>query len=193
MVIAKAERHMAGQTVIMDLPKIMHWKIENGKWCWTYHQDDYSITPAGGPNPPAPTAEERSAMVKPKNTSPEAVKAAGLEVLSQQQMGLDKFSITMSADQASSGEVVFTNGADGEVQIALDGPVVRGLTAKLDKTTVPGHGKAVLSLRYDPADKSGPKDSWEPGIDPISHRCLSVQPFVPGQCCIRRSKTVDRP
>ena len=34
--------------------------------------------------------------------------------------------------------------------------------AKLDKTSIPGHGTAVLSLRYDPSDKSAPKDVWEP-------------------------------
>jgi hypothetical protein len=39
---------------------------------------------------------------------------------------------------------------------------VRGLKTRLDKTTVPGHGTAVLSLQYDPTDKSGPKDVWEP-------------------------------
>lgn len=90
------------------------------------------------------------------------MRAAGSEVLKQQVMGVDKSTVTFSADQPSSTEVVFTNGADGEIQIALDGPVVRGLTTKLDKTIVPGHGTAILSLRYDPSDKSGPKDIYEP-------------------------------
>jgi hypothetical protein len=163
VVIGKMERSLAAQTVVMDVPKDTHWKIENGKWCWTYHQSDYSLTPMGGNNPPAalPT-EQRSAAVIPKNSSPEAMRAAGIAVLQQQSMGLDKSTVTFSVDQASSSQVVFTNGADGEIQIGLDAPVVRGLTAKLDKTTVPGHGTAVLSLRYDPADKSGSKDVWEP-------------------------------
>jgi len=163
-VIGKMERTIAGQAVMMDTPTDTHWKMENGKWCWYYDPADYNITPMGGKNPPPATgtAEPRSGAVKPKNSSPEATREAGISVLEQQTMGLDKATLTFSADQPSSDQVVFTNGADGDIQIALDGPVVRGLTVKLDKTTVPGHGTAVLSMRYDPSDKSGPKDLWEP-------------------------------
>jgi hypothetical protein len=100
--------------------------------------------------------------VKPKDTSPEAIRAAGLTVLGQQTMGVDKTMVSVDVNQPSSTEVVFTNGADGELQVALDGPVVRGLTAKLDKINVPGHGKAILTLHYDPTDKKSGKDIWEP-------------------------------
>jgi hypothetical protein len=164
VVIGKMERMIAAQTVIMDTPKDTRWKIENGRWCWTYHPSDYPVTPMGGSNPPPATAstEPRTSGVIPKNSSPEAMRAAGATVLQQQTMGLDKSTVTFTSDQASSTQVVFTNGADGDIQIALDGPVVRGLTTKLDKTTVPGHGTAILSLNYDPSDKTGPKDVWEP-------------------------------
>lgn len=163
VVIGKMERMIAAQKMLVDWPQDTHWKIENGKWCWYYHPEDFPVTPMGGQNPPLPTGKEPpTAGVKPKNSSPEAMRSAGAEVLKQQPMGVDKSSVTFNADQPSSAEVVFTNGADGEIQIALDGPVVRGLTAKLDKTTVPGHGTAILSLRYDPSDKSGPKDVWLP-------------------------------
>ncbi len=159
-VIAKGTRSIGGQTVVVDIPADTHWKIENGKWCWTFHQEDYSLTPMGGATPPRATGTE--AVVVPKNTSPEAIRTAGLSVLEQQPMGLDKTMVTVNVDRASSTQVVFTNGADGEIQVALDGPTVRGLTAKLDKTSVPGHGKAILTLSYDPSDKSGAKDVWEP-------------------------------
>jgi hypothetical protein len=164
VVSAKMETTMAGQTIMVDFPKDTHWKIENGKWCWYYNPSDYPLTPMGGANPPAGTgAEPRSAAVIPKNSSPEAMRAAGMAVLNQQPMGLDKSFVTFNPGQASSAQVVFTNGADGEIQIALDGPMVRGLTAKLDKTMVPAHGTAVLSLQYDPSDKSAAsKDVWQP-------------------------------
>jgi hypothetical protein len=164
VVVGKIERMLAAQKVVMDVPKDTHWKLENGQWCWTYNPSDFPVTPMGGSNPPPAPAitEPRKAGVIPKNSSPEAMRAAGSEVLKQQTMGLDKSSVTFSADQASSVQVVFTNGADGDIQIGLDGPMVRGLTAKLDKTTVPGHGTAVLSLSYNPSDKTGPKDAWEP-------------------------------
>jgi hypothetical protein len=163
VVAGKMERLISGQVVVMDVPQETRWKIENGKWCWTYHPEDTCLTPMCGKTPPAATAADRAGAAKrPKDTSPAAIREFGLTVLEQQTMGLDKDTVTMSVDQPGSAEVVFTNGADNDISIALDGPVVRGLKAKLDKTTVPGHGKAVLSLQYDPSDKSGPKDVWEP-------------------------------
>lgn len=165
----KMEIVLANQPMVVDLPKDTRWKIENGKWCWTYNPADYPITPMGGVNPPAATGlEPRNPAVVPKDSSPEAMRAAGVAVLKQQEMGLNKSTVTFTVDQPSSTELVFTNGADGEITIALDGPVVRGLKTRLDKTTVPGHGTAVLSLQYDPSDKSGPKDVWEPkGVVPF--------------------------
>jgi hypothetical protein len=90
-------------------------------------------------------------------------------------MGVDKAEVTLHTDQPGSVQVVFTNGADGVVEIGLDGPVVRGLKATLDKTSVPGHGMAVMTLQFDPADKSGPSDVWEPK-GKIPYRIV-VSPF----------------
>jgi hypothetical protein len=163
VVAGKMERLIAGQVVMMDIPQETVWKIENGKWCWTYHPEDTCLTPMCGKTPPAATPEERAATAKPlKDTSPAGIRAAGVAVLEQQPMGLDKDTVTMSVDQPGSAQVVFTNGADNDILIALDGPVVRGMKAKLDKQTIPGHGKAVVSFVYDPSDKTGPKDVWEP-------------------------------
>ena len=161
VVMARMDRLIAGQVVPMDVPKNTHWKIENEKWCWYYDPKDFSITPFGGANPPPATTEAGAPKI-PKNTSPDEMRKAGRAVLEQQPMELAPSQVTMIVDKPASTEVVFTNGADGDIQIALDGPAVRGLTATLDKTTVPGHGKAVLSFHYDPSDKSGPKDVWEP-------------------------------
>jgi hypothetical protein len=163
MVVGKTERRMAGQTVVMDVPQETHWKIENGKWCWTYHPEDYPLTPMSTHNPPAATGERpKTAGVAPKNGSREATQAAGAAVLSQQEMGLDKGNLTFSPDHPGSTKVVFTNGADGAVQVAVDGPVVRGLKVKLDKTAVPGHGTAVVSFDYDPSDQHVEPGIWQP-------------------------------
>jgi hypothetical protein len=142
------------------MPQITHWKIESGKWCWTYNPDDYPPTPMGGKSPPREAAG--TGAVIPKNVTPEAIRSAGTAVLDSQTMGLDKSVVKIRVDQVGSAQVVFTNAANGEIQIALDGPVVRGLTAKLDKMTVPSHGTATVSFHYDPSDKTGPKDVWEP-------------------------------
>lgn len=162
VVIGKQERHMAGQSMITEFPQETRWKIENGKWVWYHHDEDYCLTPMCGKTPPPATAEERAAVVKPKDTSPSAVRAAGVTVLQQQPMGVDKATVTLTAGQPGSAQVVFTNGADGEIAIGVDGPAVRGLKRSLDRTTIPGHGKAVLTLEFDPSDKSGPPDAWDP-------------------------------
>jgi hypothetical protein len=174
----RTEKLIGGQKVMIDVPVETHWKLEDGKWCYTYHQEDYSVTPMGGVNPPVATGEgarSGSAGVKPKDSSPAAVGQAGKEVLDQQRMGLNKELVTFTVNQPGTVEVTFTNGADGEVQIALDGPVVRGVTAKLDKMTIPGHGNAVLSFRYDPTDKSVTPGVWEPKGN-ITFR-VYAQPF----------------
>ena len=164
VVAGKMERLISGQVVVMDVPQETRWKIEDGKWCWTYHPEDTCLTPMCGKTASGgDSGGKGAAAAKPlKDTSPASVRAAAMAVLEQQQMGVDKDTVTISVDQPRSVEVVFTNGADNEISIALDGPVVRGLKAKLDKVNVPGHDKAILSFAYDPSDKTGPKDVWEP-------------------------------
>jgi len=166
-VIGRTERSIGGQSIMMDVPQDTHWVIENGKWCWHYSASDYCLTPMCGTNPPPATGtmEERVAATRPKNGSLEETRKAGIAVLEQQPMSMDKNIVTFAVNQPGSAQLTFSNGADGAVQVALDGPVVRGLKAKLDNLTVAGHGTAVLSFDYDPSDKTGSKDAWEPKGD----------------------------
>jgi hypothetical protein len=154
MVIGKSMKMVRGTLVEMEQPMLTRWKIEDGKWCWTYDPQDVGRTPMGGARTDAPaTAPAPGQMVIPKDP---------LSVLPKAPMGIDKSSVTLSASEPGSTQIVFTNGADGAVQVGLDGPTVRGLKATLEPATVPGHGTAVLTLKFDPADKSGPADVWEP-------------------------------
>jgi hypothetical protein len=162
IVVGKTTTSLGGQTVVVEFPKETHWKLENGKWCWTFHQEDYAVTPMGVGAKNPPTTGEAGGLKPPKDTSPAAIRTAGLSVLEQQPMGVDKGMFTVDPAAPWSQKVTFTNGADGEVQVGLDGPVVRGMKANIDKITVPGHGKATISFAYDPTDKSGAKDVWEP-------------------------------
>jgi hypothetical protein len=155
-ILAKTRQMVLGHVVEVDLPLQTRWKIEDGKWCWTYVPGDMACTPMGGTScTPPPAGTKPPAAEIPKNISPEAI-------LQKSPMGIDKSIVTLSASEPGSAQVVFTNGADGAVQVGLDGPVVRGLKATLEPATVPGHGTAVLTLKFDPADKSGPADVWEP-------------------------------
>ena len=162
-VVGKTEKHMAGQTVVMDVPQDTHWKMEDGRWVWTYHAEDHCLTPMCGANPPQPGDGQTGLIAPPRNTSPEEMERSAKALLGAQQqepMKLDKGSVSMKNDQPSSAEVTFNNTSLGYVTVALNGPIVRGLTWKFDRTMVPGREKAVLTLRYDPADRTGPNDAW---------------------------------
>ncbi|HVO99453.1 MAG TPA: hypothetical protein VMT15_15385 [Bryobacteraceae bacterium] len=172
MVVGKTEKVLAGQKVQMEVPQETHWKIENGQWCWTYHPEDYAITPMGGKNPPPGSG---AGVPPPKDLTPEAIRKAGEAILKEQPMGLDTGAITIRTDRVSDAQIVFTNGGMGYTQIEVNGPIVRGLTFKFDNPMVPPKGKAVLKIHYDPSDKSGPSDAWIPkGTIPFQ---LSVSPF----------------
>jgi hypothetical protein len=162
VVVGKGTKMVAGHPVVLDQPMDTRWKIEDGKWCWTYSPYEIPSTPMGGKLSPPDPALQRAGVEVPKSVAPEDIKSAGAAIVGKTSMGVDKSRVTMSADQPSSVQVIFTNGAGGEVLIGVDGPTVRGLTAKLDKTSVPAHGTALLTLQYDPAAKSALKDIWEP-------------------------------
>jgi hypothetical protein len=167
LVVGKRNVLIQGHPFVLDEPMPTRWKLENGKWCWTYDVCAIASTPMGGnicpdgkppQGPPSPTG----AVSAPKSFAPEDINKAGVDIVKSAKMGVDKPNVTMRADKPSTVQVVFTNGVAGEIQIGLDGPAVRGLKATLDKTTLPGYGKAVLTLEYDPTDKSGPTNVWEP-------------------------------
>jgi hypothetical protein len=162
-VVGRAERRMASQSVMMDVPQDTHWKIENGQWVWTYHAEDYCLTPMCGANPPLPSGTE-GPIAPPKNLSPEEMKRLQDELVRAQTlqgaMAVEPEMLKMKTDQTSSVQVTFTNPSPGYVTVALSGPMVRGLTWKWDTVQVPGRAKAVVTLHYDPSDQSGPSDAW---------------------------------
>jgi hypothetical protein len=174
LVVGKTERMLAGQSILMDMPQDTHWKIEDGKWCWTFHEEDYAVTPmgVGGKNP---TRVDGSSAPPPKGLTPQAIKEAGNAILANQPMGLDKNAVTLRLDQVSEAKVVFTNDSFGYLDVGLNAPAIRGLKATFDKRPVPPHGQSVLTLHYDPSDKSGPVDALTPkGV--INTRVM-VMPF----------------
>jgi hypothetical protein len=158
VVVGKTEKHMSGQTVMMDVPQDTHWKIENGKWCWTYHPEDYSFTPmSDGKNPPVPDKAVASPLT---DTSEKAMRARAAELLKPQTMSTDVGQVHLKPNEAKTFKVVFTNGSNNYVTIGINGPVVHGLSMKFDKTSVAGHTDAVLTVVYDPKLKSELPDAW---------------------------------
>jgi hypothetical protein len=75
--------------------------------------------------PPQGPPSPKGAVEAPKSFAPEDIKQAGVDIVKNAKMGVDKPNVTMRADQPSTVQVVFTNGVAGEIQIGLDGPSVR--------------------------------------------------------------------
>ncbi|MGA3188592.1 MAG: hypothetical protein ABSF22_15915 [Bryobacteraceae bacterium] len=156
MVIGKERKMVLGHVVDMDKPMATRWKIEDGMWCWTYDPGDIACTPMGGK-----CGSGSGGSAEPALKPPVVVPKDPAAVVRKAPMGIDKGQVTLGTSEPGSVQVVFTNGAEGPVQVGLDGPSVRGFSYTWDQTSVPGHGTAVLTLKYDPADKSGPKDVWD--------------------------------
>jgi hypothetical protein len=152
---------------LVTVPVITTWKIEDGKWVWYHDQTAPWMPPQTRPVAP-PKPDPNTAAVKAPDLSPGAIATATREILNQQS-SVDKTEVTLAADKTSSDQVIFHNGFQGSVQIALDkGREIPGFTAELDKVTVNAGENAILKVRYEPTGK-------DPGPSPVLR--LTVQPF----------------
>jgi hypothetical protein len=129
----------------MKVPTPSTWKLENGKWYWYVDQDALLNTPWGRMKPgPFP---EKGAGAPPSLTSI-PTSADFLYKL----IRLDKTAVQLKAGE--SAEVTIASGAPGPVMLSVPADLP-GIEATLDKGTLPGGGKATLTLRAAQGAKSG--------------------------------------
>ncbi len=141
--------------VTVPVPMKTTWKIENGKWCWYEHNRSSWIT-AMGPSdlgalaPRAPTAgSSPGTQSSSPDLSPQAMAARASQIL--QQSAVDKSELILPLDKPSTQQVIFHNGQQGSIKLALaDGAKPAGLTAELDKSDVNANSNAVVTVRYQP-------------------------------------------
>ena len=135
---------------LITTPMLTHWKVENGKWVWTYNPDKEWILPMG----PSDKKAIQQPMVVPK-FDPSQIGAAARNIM--QQSSIDKNVVTLAADKPSSDQVVFHNGQPGAVKLVLLAvPSIAGFHATLDKTDLKANENAVLKIQYDPGEKQAP-------------------------------------
>lgn len=143
-------------TLTSFAPFTTHWKVENGEWMW-YDAPIRDINTAMGS---VHLSEQEAAAEKnasdqlqlPDLTSPDAVKKMGEEIV--QKVQLDKTEVQFSAGKPGKESVTVTNGLDTQFELKLGfSDNVPGLTAQLDHAVVAAHGKAVLTIDYDPQGK----------------------------------------
>jgi hypothetical protein len=151
--------------MVVKVPSLTTWKIEDGKWVWYHDPTKVWTTPMGLAQVPAPDPNSKGTVQLPKVTA-SSIEAAARQIL--QQSSVDKSQVTLSTDKPSD-QVVFHNGFPGVVRVSLDGgKETAGFTAELDKTELNVGENAIVKLRYMPKGKA-----QQP---PISLR-LIVEPF----------------
>jgi hypothetical protein len=130
----------------MKMPTPNAWKLVDGKWYWYVDQEALRITPWGKMTPgPFPT----------KGAAPPPPSLANIPTSADflfNQIQLDKDAVRLKAGE--SAEVTIRNGAPGLMSLSLPA-ALPGVEAKLDKSTLPAGGKAVLTLRAAKGAKSG--------------------------------------
>lgn len=105
------------QDTVVDAPMSTAWKVENGKW--VFYQPppppDGWVTPMG---PSQGFKKPDGSTQIPKKLDEATITQEANRVLHL--TGVDKDNVTLRADVPSSAKVVFHNGAQGSVSVALE-------------------------------------------------------------------------
>ena len=128
----------------MKVPTPSTWKLEHGKWYWYVDQDALLNTPWGRMKPGESTG--KGAALPSLASIPTS--ADFLYKL----IRLDKTAVQLRAGE--SAEVTIASSAPGPVELSVPA-ALPGIEAKLDKGTLPGGGKAILTLHAATGAKSG--------------------------------------
>jgi hypothetical protein len=142
------------QDTIVDAPMSTAWKVENGKW--VFYQppapSDGWVTPMG---PSQGFRKPDGSTPIPKKLDEATINQEASRLLHL--TGVDKDAVTLRTDVASSAKVVFHNGAQGSVSVALEHlpKAPPGLEVKLSKSDLNADQDAVVEVVYDPAKAEG--------------------------------------
>ncbi|MEO8098124.1 MAG: hypothetical protein ABI811_10515 [Acidobacteriota bacterium] len=177
-VVADATREMSVQTDVMvvTVPMVMTWKVENGKWAW-YHDPTLVWTTPMGPSAaaakPLQLLNADGTPNLPKNFDSPSVLLAQAQAIMQQSK-VDKSTVTLVQGKASQEQVAFQNGY-GEVNLELAGvPTIPGLRVSLEKTSLKRGENGIVQFTYDPPAR---KDTDSPYENQQLRLRLVVQPF----------------
>jgi phage-related baseplate assembly protein len=138
-VVAQCQREVVNPAmgrVVMKVPQITDWKIENGLWCWHVDANQPVRTPFGM------MQHHTGARAGGRPQAPQIADLA-------KAVSVDTRQVRLGAN-AVSGQVVVTNSMPGDVSLALDAPATPGLEVKLDRTQLAGRQAATISFHYTP-------------------------------------------
>jgi hypothetical protein len=162
----------------VTVPMVTTWKIEHGKWVWYHDKQGQWLTPMGPSDYKAITKNADGTLTLPK-INQDTVDAAARSIMNS--TGVDKLDVRFDIAKHGTDQVVFRNGAAGEVQMEIT-PMdpVPGLTYKFDKLRVGAQQAATLTFEYDPQEKAPPEEVRIPfTVIPFNVTYVAIVHFHP--------------
>jgi hypothetical protein len=145
-----------------EVPTPSTWKLENGKWVWWVDPAAVGSSPFGhmkaGPDTPAVNGAAVSMATMPKTVD-----------FLFDQVKLDRKDLTLKPGESAT--VMIFNGAPGDMTILIQKPVLKGIDATLDKSTLKSGEKTTLTVKASEGAKSGALNLQ---VDPIG-QILPIQ------------------
>lgn len=146
----------SGQMARIPVTMRMHWKIENGLWCWYLPPEkEFLDTPWGkmrNPNYPGNKNKRGKADLAAAQKQAEAQVNAFL-ANTRAGVKVDKQSLDFSCEAPSEHQVEITNILPGSVKLKLEVGEVKGLAFRLDKTDLGPNESTRLTARYSAPEK----------------------------------------
>jgi hypothetical protein len=139
----KGEWRWHGQITPTTFPVTSSWKIEDGKWCWTYMrptQVPSPFSPTGFVPVPAENAPKDGVGV------PKDFRAATQSILAK--VSVDKLGVRLHPDETSHDVVRVRNGMPGVIKLQMDQLAVPGLKITLGKSELGANEETTVSFDY---------------------------------------------
>ena len=150
-VSCKGKWNISGKDLDSTLAHTDFWSIEKDLWVWTLKPVTTIETPFGTTH--YGNIESSKDLFNTQTGLPKDMNALGQEILKQ--VSVDKQQVELSSFEKASAVVTIKNGLNGYTDVRADADgAPPGFTIKFDRTKIPAHGEAKLTLAYDPKDKS---------------------------------------
>jgi hypothetical protein len=165
----KTEMFFHGRKMLVTMPAVTHWKIDNGEWFWSYVQPTEVESPWGtmkaGPDADSPAAR-----------IPADPLVAARGILSK--VALDRSAVSIDQTKHTKQEIHLKNGLLGSITVLADPTGAPGLTVQPAKPQVgPGEDIAII-IEFNPDDPSVTcrECLMHPGVRPAMTVNLTVRP-----------------
>jgi len=151
----------------VKMPILSLWKMIDGQWFWYAEPqvDREARTPFGLHKPQDPSAQPAAPGPAGGGLSSYFV---DLEAASRL-VKIDREEVHFNRDTAGSERLTITNSMPGFVKLSLQGGIIPGVAAKLDKEELKSGESATLTISYSPMKDSPPQDNTLTVVaDPIN-------------------------